>query len=93
MNDRKGFSCVGLIRRKHVNNNCLGLVHKEPHDSCRVHLHQASASILRHRCDVASDSVLIENNEVATHFQVTPLFSMKIVVTALTLVLGVNGPL
>ena len=38
--------------------------------------------MLRHLCDDTSDSVLIENNGVtpewaATHFQVTPLFSMR----------------
>ena len=48
----------------------------------RAGLHQASASTLWERCDDACDSVLIENNGVgpewvATHFQGTPLFSMR----------------
>ena len=33
--------------------------------SVRARLHQASASMLRQRCDDACDSVLIENNGVA----------------------------
>ena len=49
----------------------------------RTRLHQASESMLRQLCDDASDTVLIENNgvapEVTTHFQATPLFSIRTV--------------
>ena len=48
----------------------------------RARLHQASALTLRQLYHDAWDSVLIENNTVtpdgiATHYQVTPLFSMR----------------
>ena len=51
--------------------------------------------MLRQLYNDASDSAPIENNRVtpdrvATHFQVTPLCSMR---TVFTQTLGVNGPL
>ena len=43
-----------------------------------------SVSMLRQLCDDTSDTAIVENNGVApdwvaTHFQVTPLFSMRAV--------------
>ena len=68
----------------------------------RVRLHQASASRLRPLCDDASDSVLIEINGDTWKWVANPFWSDSTVVNenriasiivALTLTLGVNGPL
>ena len=75
----------------------------------RVRLHQESASTQSQRCDDARDTALNEingskellQNGVAAHSGATPLFSMRAVLykrhrsvnSALTLTLGVNGPL
>ena len=71
-------------------------------ESLTASLHQASASMLRQLCDDASDTVLIENNRVLSEQGCNPISSDSIVfnensiasiVAALTLTLGVNGPL
>ena len=45
----------------------------------RVCLHQALASTLRQLCGDASDTVLIENNEVTRKWVATPFWSDSIV--------------
>ena len=46
---------------------CKEVLAREPH-FVRAHLHQASASTLRQFSDNACDSVLIENNGVASEW-------------------------
>ena len=71
----------------------------------RAHLHQTSVSTLQQLCDDASDSVLIENNGVTAEWGCNSFSSDSIVfnenrivqphgrvVTALLLMLSVNGP-
>ena len=65
----------------------------------RAHLHQASASTQSQHWDDACDTALIEingnkellQNGVATHFGVTPFFSMR-AMSQVMLKVGVNGP-
>ena len=67
----------------------------------RAHLHWASASIQRQRCNDASNTYLIENSG-APEWGCNPIWSESIVfnernvdsiLAALTLTLNVNGPL
>ena len=45
----------------------------------RAHLHQVSVSMLQELCNDASDTVLIENNGVASEWVATPFWSDSIV--------------
>ena len=63
----------------------------------KAFLHQASGSMLQQLCNHASDTVLIGNNGVTRKRVATPIRTVSLSsrrnFTALTLTIGVNGPL